>query len=316
MVFFLYGPNTFFSQRKLKEIIEKYRSKHKSGFNLVKIESTEEGFEITKDSIETVSMFSGKKLIIIENLFSSNKNIQNKFQEYFEKINIFEKEEISVVIFENREIDKRNKLFKLLIKKSFKKQEFLDIPPFKIRKFIEEETKILEGKISHSAIDELILFFGNNLWEIENELKKLIIYKNGETIEKKDIENVCTANVDLNIFKTIEAISKKNKKEALKLISEHFEKGENEIKILSMIVYQFRVLLKIKSLLDEKKSFFQIQKISRLHPFVIKKTLPIAKNFSQEDLKNIYKKILETDFSIKTGKVEPKLGIEILVNSL
>jgi DNA polymerase-3 subunit delta len=242
--------------------------------------------------------------------------MQDKFQRYFEKINIFERKDVSLIIFEEGEPDKRNKFFKILLKKSFKKQEFSELPSFKVKTFIENEVKKLGGKIVPSAIDELILFFGNDLWQIENELQKLITYKGSNTISKEDVESLGTANIDLNIFRTIEAISRKNKKLALKLVSEHFEKGENELKILSMINYQFRVLIKIKSLLDEKKSFFQIQKTSKIHPFVIKKTIPIARNFSMEELKNIYKKILETDFAIKTGKVEPKLGIEIFVSSL
>lgn len=316
MVFFLYGLNTFISQRKLKEIIDKYRSKYKSGFNLLKIEPTDEGFEKIKDVIETSSMFPEKKLLIIENFFSTNKNLQEKFQDYFEKINIFEKENILLIIYERKEIDKRNKFFKILLKKSFKKQEFLEYLPFKTKAFIENEVKKLGGQISSLAVDELIIFFGNNLWQIENELQKLVAYKEGKIIEREDIENLCSVNIDFNIFKTIEAISKKDKRNALKLISKHFEKGENEIKILSLINYQFRNLIKIKSLINEKKSFFQIIKISHLHPFIVKKTFSIAKNFSMEELKNIYKKLLETDFAIKTGKVDPKLGIEMFISSL
>ena len=85
MVFFLYGNDTFRSIRKLKEIVAKYRSKHKSGFNLLKTEANEEGFEQLKDRIETISMFSEKKLIIIEDLLSANKAIQEKFQKYLER---------------------------------------------------------------------------------------------------------------------------------------------------------------------------------------------------------------------------------------
>jgi DNA polymerase III delta subunit len=65
--------------------------------------------------------------------------------------------------------------------------------------------------------------------------------------------------------------------------------------------------------LEEGKNFYQIQKISKIHPFVIKKNFLLAKNFSINELKKIYKKILEIDFLIKTGKVDPQTGIEIFL---
>ncbi|MDD5551701.1 MAG: DNA polymerase III subunit delta [Candidatus Pacebacteria bacterium] len=313
MVFFLYGNDTLRSLRKLKEITEKYRSKYKSGFNLLKTEANEEGFEKLKDRIETISMFSEKKLIIIEDLLSANRMIQEKFQKYLKEKNIFKAEDISVIFFERKSPDKRLKMFKELFKNSFKKQEFSELSTIKVKSFIDEEIEKIGGKIEPLAVENLVIFFGNDLWQIENEIQKLVTFKSGEIITQKDVEELCVSNIDLNIFETIEAIAKKDKKKALKLISNHLEKGENEIRILSMINYQFRNLIKIRNLMDENKNFYQIQKISKLHPFVVKKTLPIARDFSIQELKNIYGKILETDFALKTGKVEPRLGIEMFI---
>lgn len=313
MVFFLYGNDTLRSLRKLKEITEKYRSKYKSGFNLLKTEANEEGFEKLKDRIETISMFSEKKLIIIEDLLSANRIIQEKFQKCLKEKNIFKAEDISVVFFERKSPDKRLKMFKELFKNSFKKQEFSELSTIKVKSFIDEEIEKIGGKIEPLAVENLVIFFGNDLWQIENEIQKLVTFKGGEIITQKDVEELCVSNIDLNIFETIEAIAKKDKKKALKLISNHLEKGENEIRILSMINYQFRNLIKIRNLMDENKNFYQIQKISKLHPFVVKKTLPIARDFSIQELKNIYGKILETDFALKTGKVEPRLGIEMFI---
>ncbi len=316
MVFFLYGVNTFLLKRKLREIVDKYRSKYKSGFNFLKVEATEDGFSEMKNKIETVSMFAEKKLIIVENLLSAKKLIQEKFQKYFEEKNIFEKEETVLIVVERGLTDKKSKLFGLLFRKAFKKQEFSELPLAGVKKFIKEETEKFSIKITPEAIEKLIVFFGNDLWQISNELQKLSSYKENKEITKEDIDNLCVSNINLNIFETIEAISKKDKRKALKLVSEHVEKGENEMKILSMINYQFRNILKIKSLIEEKKSFFQIQKLTKLHPFVVKKTFPLAKNFSIDELKAIYKKILEVDFKIKTGKIEPKLAIEMFIEEI
>ncbi|MGB4253521.1 MAG: DNA polymerase III subunit delta [Minisyncoccales bacterium] len=321
MILFLYGPDNFRSKKKLEEIINQHRLKYKSGLNFAKIESNkdEEWFDQFKKRVETVSMFQENKLIILKNIFLSSKYLQDKFKDYLNEKKIFEKKDIILVVFEEGEIKKTNTLFKFLLKNAFKKQEFKNFTPSKLKIWIQKEVKKHKGEIDDEAISSLITYVGNDLWQIDQEIKKLIAFTNRKTIKKENVDALCKALIDPNIFETIESISKKDKKRALLLISEHLEEGENEIKILSMIVYQFRNLLKLKDLATETKSFlniYQLQRITGLHPFVIKKTLPIAQKFSIEELKNIYQKLLKLDFQIKTGKIEPRLGIEMFITNL
>mgnify|MGYP001070056115 CR=1 FL=1 len=322
MILFLYGPDTFRSKRKLSEIIEKYRLKYKSGLNFAKIELSEDNLNELREIIETTSMFQERKLIVLKNVFSLSKSLQKRISEYLKKRELFESKNIILIFFEEGEIKNKNNLFKLLLKRSFKEQEFKEPPLSDTKVFIKKETEKLHGKIHPLALEKLIFYYGNNLWQLENEIKKLISFKKGGVIQAEDIENLCEANINLNIFDTIEAISKKNKKRALKLVSKHFQAGENELKILAMIIYQFRILIKIKSILEENKNNIKSSKLhqqfqkSGVHPFVIKKTFPIIKNFSMEELKSIYQKLFNLDLKIKTGKIEPKLGIEMFVMEL
>ncbi len=313
MVLFLYGPDTFRSKKKLQEIVNRYCLKYKSGLNLAKIEASSEGFEQLKERIETTSMFKEKKLIIFKNVFSTPAYLQEKVEKYLIEKNIFKDENLILIFFQEGEIQKPNELFKLLFERSFKKQEFKELPIWKLKIFIR---KYWNCKIDNRAIEKLILSCGNNLWEIESELEKIIAFKKGEKITDKDIENLSPQNIQTNIFKTLDLISQKNKKRALKLLFNHLEKGENEIKLLSMMIFQFRNILKIKNLIDQKKSLLQIQKLSGLHPFLIKKISPIVQNFSIEELKKIYQKLLELDFKIKSGRVDAKTGIEMFIAEL
>ena len=318
MILFLFGKDTFRSQKKLREIINSYRLKYKSGLNLKKLEADEESFEELRKNAETLSMFQEKKLFILKNIFLSPKTLQEKLEKYLSQKKIYDDKNFFLLIFENNDIKNRtkNNLYKFLFKKSYKKQEFKELSPAKIKEFIKEETASLGGKISEGAVGKISFYFENNLWAIESEIKKLVSFKRALEIKATDVENLCEANINPNIFSTIEATSKKDKKTALKLISKHVESGENEIKILTMIAYQFRNLLKIRSLVDKNENIWQIQKIAKMHPFVVKKNLPLAQNFKMKELKEIYKKIFDLDLKIKTGKIEPKMGIELFIADL
>ncbi len=83
-----------------------------------------------------------------------------------------------------------------------------------------------------------------------------------------------------------------------------------------MFVYQFRNLLKIKSLLEQNLSNQEIAVKAKMHPFVIQKSVEQCRRFEMEDLKKIYQKLFDADLAIKTGKINPRLALDLLVVSV
>ena len=84
-----------------------------------------------------------------------------------------------------------------------------------------------------------------------------------------------------------------------------------------MIVYQFRNLLIVKDFLERGvTSQWDLSKKAGLHPYVAGKTLVQAKNYSIDDLKTIYQMLLEYDLKMKTGQIDPKTGLDLLVVKL
>ena len=157
---------------------------------------------------------------------------------------------------------------------------------------------------------------GNDLWQMNNEINKLASYKAGETINPEDIDLLVKAKIDVNIFKTLDALAQRDKKTALKLLHEHLEQGENEIYLFSMLTYQLRTLLKLKDLIEKGTPFHDLARQSKLHPFVIKKSSQQLKNFSMDQLKKIYHRLLEIDLQIKTGRLDGLTCLDLLVGEM
>jgi DNA polymerase III subunit delta len=136
-------------------------------------------------------------------------------------------------------------------------------------------------------------------------------------ITEKDVDQLVNASLDSNIFTTIDAIGANNKKEALFMLHNHIKKGDDPFYIFSMFLYQFRNLLKIADLRESGiSSEYEISKITKMHPFVIRKSLGQIRNFTFEKLKNIYQKLGEMDTQIKTGKIDIKLALDKFVAEL
>ena len=326
MIIFLYGQDTYRMKEKLKEIIASYKKIHKSGLNLKYFDcqkkSSEAIFDDFKNEIRQTSMFKEKKLAVINSPFS-DADFKEKF---LEEAKDFLKSENIILLYEKEKINKNNSLFKFL-KKNTKCQEFKVLSGQKLNTWVKKEFEKYDTKIDQDALETLIEYVGNDLWQMANEIGKLASYKNNpvfasssvgttagkKQIQAKDVELLVRSKIETDIFKTIDAIAEKNKKRALELLHKHLEKGDSPLYLLSMINYQFRNLLIVKDFIERCKPYNVILKKSGLHPFVVKKSYYQSQKFSFQELKKIYQKIFQVDLNIKTGRIESEMALDLLI---
>ncbi len=76
-----------------------------------------------------------------------------------------------------------------------------------------------------------------------------------------------------------------------------------------MMASQFRNLLLVKSCVSDGSPSGRLG----IHPYVLTKTVALARRFGLEELKKIYQLIGQADFDIKSGKLDPETGIDILI---
>jgi len=308
MIIFLYGQDTYRSRRKLNEIIGYYKKIHKSGLNLKYLNLSEKGFEDFKDEFQSISMFAEKKLIILEETFT-NQNFKENFLKNPKK---FVDSGDTILFYEITETPRSGPLFKFL-KRYAKSQEFELLEGENLKNWVKKEIENHKVKIDPVALEKLTDYVGNDIWQMANEIGKLVNYKKNKKVEAKDVELLVKPKIEPEIFKTIDAIASKNKKQALELIHKHLEKGDSPLYLLSMINFQFRNLLTIRDLIEKNKSPYTLFKEVKLHPYVIKKSYSQAQKFKIDELKKIYQKIFQVDLAIKTGKVEPGTALDIFI---
>ncbi|MFC1789460.1 DNA polymerase III subunit delta [Patescibacteria group bacterium] len=311
MLLFLCGQDNFRSWQKLNEIIDHYKKTGKNRFNFRRFNKDNLNFLDFKTELEMNSMFKEKKFIILENVFS-HKDFK---EEFLKGKNKFLKSENIILFYESGGIRKNDSLFKFLKEKA-RFQEFKPLENEELFSWAKKEVLGLGAKIEESAIRKLIEFTGSDLWRVSNEIKKLINYKAGAEIERKDVENLVKPKIENDIFKTIDALTDKKKDKAIILIHHHLEEGDAPLYLLSMINFQFRNILEIKDLIEKNVPYHEMARKSGLHPFVVKKSFSQAQKFTIFRLKKIYRKMLQVDLSLKTGKIDPESAIDLLIASI
>jgi len=316
MLIFLYGPDTFSSQQKLKSLKEKFIAEvDKSALNLETIDGIKLDINKFRASVLAEAFLAKKRMVIIENLFlKPQKKICHEILKTLNEI-----KNQNIIIFWDQEVKVKKAgesclvLYEKLSKEKYsQKFELLTEPA--LRKWIVAKVKKEKGEITPQAINILVDWVGNDLWQMNSEIDKLLAFCKNKAIDEKAVSLLTKSKLEENIFELTDALGHKNKARALKLISDQLQSGTPETVLLAKITWQFKNLLLVKSLAEKDLTYASNQIASQLslHPYVVKKSLGQVRNFSLDDLKKIYNQLLTIDFSIKTSQV----GAETLFNLL
>ena len=85
------------------------------------------------------------------------------------------------------------------------------------------------------------------------------------------------------------------------------------MRILALLTRQFKLLLEVKTMDKQGYGRKEIADKAGINPFVVGKYQVQAKAFSEKELRQIMEDSVETDESIKTGRLTDTLGVELFI---
>lgn len=321
MIFYIYGTYAYLCQEKLEEIKRGFvEKKDKAGLNVIHLSADDLSPDSLIQETLTVPFLSEKKLIIVSGLCVDNRAGQKKIREEIldflkEREDKLENNLLFIDVFEEeKKIPQKDRLFVFLSKQKYSWQ-LSALRNNQLGDWLKKYCSRHEIPIAAPAIAELITLVGNDLLQLENELAKLKAYKNGEAIAPEDVKNLVKAKYDSDIFRLTDALASKNKNLSLKLLSDQLNSGNEPLSLLGTINWQFKALLKIKSLLESnpKATAAGISTITGLHSFVVSKNLPAVKKFSLAGLVDIQNQLLRIESQLKSGHKNPELLFDIFI---
>jgi len=268
--------------------------------NLMSLDGEKISINELNKAIATQSFLAKKRMVVIRNIFKQRKALQTEVLELLKSGKFRDGKEDNILIFWDEEPDKRSALFKYLDGSKFK-EELETLKGAELTRWIIKRIEDKGGRISKMNADILASKSDGDLWALSGEIDKLVALSRGREIGREDLEQSTLVKVEDNIFNLTDAIGNKNNQLALKLLRQSLEGGANEIYLLTMIVRQFRILIQVKAGMEEGKSGRALAGELGLHPFVVQKAQAQAVKYTMEQLKKIYKKLLEIDWKLKTG---------------
>lgn len=259
------------------------------------------------DLAETMPFFAEKRLLILENT-GFFKNASSQLADYVKEI-----PETTVLVFVESEVDKRNRLYKA-VRDHGRVVEFATQDENTLVRWVLGLTRKEMRQMDESAVRYFLSKVGTDMENIRQELEKLFCY----TMEKAqitaaDVDAICTVQITNQIFDMIGAVADKNQRKALDYYYDLLALKEPPMRILYLLVRQFRQLMEVKELAAKGCANQEIASKTGLHPFVAGKYKTRAGYFKKEELRTIMEDGADLEERVKTGLLSDTLAVEIFI---
>lgn len=302
-----HGKNTYISlreaQKELKE--EKYKKSERVNIDGDKI-SPEEFIDI----INANSLFSTDRIIFLKRLYRNKKkdSLLSVLLEYLEK----ENPNTTILIWEDQKIRSTTKYFK-----HFQKNKtVIESPDLNKRTFLtwaQEEVNETGVDLNKNLIRLLSERTNYDPETFSNELQKLKL-SGKKSFEETDIIDSSTDNLEYDIWKLIDSInSDKDYKERMEIFERILSQELDANYIISMLARNLRLITQLKELSENNSSTREMASILSIPPFTIPQMLSTAKRYSFEKISLLYEKLSSLDYEIKRGRIDPQLGLTLLI---
>ena len=214
-----------------------------------------------------------------------------------------------LVIFAEGKLDSKRRLVKLL-KRDAKVFEAIEPKEQEIRAYFQKWAQELGLTFAGKSFEQLLIKSGFQFSDIQKNLLFLQAYKDNGVITEEDIVEAIPKTLQDNIFDLTQLILGKKIDQARDLVKDLTLQREDEIKLIAIMLGQFRLYTQVKILLESGQT--ESQMVSSLghylgrnpNPYQIKFALRDTRALSLNFLQDSIRYLIQADYQIKTGVYE------------
>lgn len=303
-VYVFCGTEKILMDKALKRLIEKFLPDGLEAFNLDQLDGEKTLARDIVDLANTVPVMAQKRIVLIDNppYLQAGKSFKGEFNEkilldYLPKLN----EQACLIFRVIGKVDKRKKILKEMGKVGqivdFSSLNRNDLYQW-IISFFQKENK----RIEKEALEYLIIVGNEGLDFLQNELNKLLLFCiKDEKITIEAVREIVANTTEINIFNLIDSIANKQGKKALIQLQTSLANGEAPLKLIYLLVRQFRMMLIAKDLMQQGYSEKTIREKLEVPPFVVNKILGQSHRFSFLQLVQALNVLVETETALKSS---------------
>ncbi|WP_156021109.1 DNA polymerase III subunit delta [Streptococcus ruminantium] len=271
--------------------------------------------EYRQVDLDLVSLpfFSDEKVVILD--YFSDMTTDKKRYLTDDELKQFETylenpvETTRLVILAPGKLDSKRRLVKLLKRDGL----ILEANPLKeadLKHYFQKEVCRIGLQMDADVFHYLLGKSNFDFAEVSKNLAFLQSYKGQEPIFLADIDAAIPKTLQDNIFDLTQLVLQSKMDQARNLVRDLRLQGEEEIKLIAIMLTQFRTYLQVQILQaqgrGEQQIVAELSEIMgrKVNPFQVKYALRDSRHLSIGFLKKAIKLLIETDFQMKTGQFD------------
>jgi len=239
MIIYLYGPDSYRRQEKLKEYIERYKEKYASGAGVFDL-SDEKDFGGLKDFSESRSLFESSKLGIVYNFTDLEEGGLKEFISLI-KENLKNKD-LTLILNSDKPRTRADSMrgrqptkdLSFLLKEPVISHNFDLLESVELKKFLDVEIKKRKIELDLKSKELILSGLSKNTWEIVSALDKLSLLDD-KKIDQKILEKHIDLLPAIDVFAHINKMRDGyNVGSRLATLEELFERGTDSAMIFNI----------------------------------------------------------------------------------
>ncbi len=214
-----------------------------------------------------------------------------------------------LIILAPGKLDSKRRLVKLL-KRDGLVLEANPLKEMELKNHFQNEVRRLGLRMDPDVFHYLMLKSNFDFAEVSKNLVFLQSYRGQNEISLADINVAIPKTLQDNIFDLTQLVLQTKMDEASHLVRDLRLQGEDEIKLIAIMLTQFRTYLQVQILHEQGRGEQQIVTAlsdlsgRKINPYQVKYALRDSRNLSVGFLKKVVKLLIETDYQIKTGQFD------------
>ncbi|RRD32663.1 DNA polymerase III subunit delta [Streptococcus minor] len=296
-----------------KEVLLEQIGFESADLNFAYFDMSEVDYAQVDLDLVSLPFFADEKIVILD--YFSDLSTDKKRYLTDEELKQFEaylsnpSETTRLIILVPGKLDSKRRLVKLL-KRDALNLETNSLKEADIRLYFKKVLAQEGLQMGDAAYEQLLLKSNFDFSEMTKNLAFLKSYKASGQIEMQDVEVAIPKTLQDNVFDLSKLILSGQIDAANSLVRDLRLQGEDEIKLIAILLTQFRMFLQVKVLYSQGRSESQIvTDLSdilgrKVNPYQVKFALRDSRNLPLSYLKKIVSLLIETDYQIKTGRMD------------
>ena len=166
---------------------------------------------------------------------------------------------------------------------------------------------------SDVVLNYLVETSGTSLGDLINEVRKLIEYAGeGGTITEKDVDLLCTKQIESVIFELTDNLGSKQTEKALEVLDNLIYQKEPVQKILITLYNHFKKLYLCQKAIEYNKDIVNALNLKPNQVFLVSKYKRQVSMF-KTDLREILNELVNLDYNSKIGNIDIEVGLRSII---